>query len=324
MSVSGTTCNAHTACTHIFEECFCENQPLIQKISIVAFHILTLFIPLIIYKIIKLWSSEKSPTLKPSPPPGPDSSDDVRGSAYLSEIEKLFGEDLSQAPLKEIKDLQVEMSAAPNCEDIERLAHSNDFRNFPPVFRLRLNWHGRGLQDVIIIKYTLFLPQEAGQNSDLTALDTYPLGRAGDHVWHDYFLISPDGNSFKISDPRDPDCLPKDFRKESGYSSFPYNLYYKAIFGHFHYSVAELKKLLNDQPIGCFRGRSLVPPYMKEEAPRVTGARVFKDIPVLLGHTCREVFYSHLKIEPDFLIRGDGAAIKSEKKPGQRTNSITF
>lgn len=234
---------------------------------------------------------------------------------YSPALIELFGglENIGLIPLYDISNPD---SAKSNFyADVEKFTHHARFKEMPPVIRLRLNCSGGGLQDVIILKYTLFVPEEAGLFGYSLHPDDAALERQYDHVWHDHLILKYQGPDWNVWDPRHPDCLTTDLRKENGYPEFP--LPYPPLFSlvaDSELNFPKVKKLLRNEPIGLFDGRRSVPSFIKKEndatvPPR--GQRMFRDIPAMLGHLSLQDVYPLFNVEtfPDFVGRTDGTAV---------------
>jgi hypothetical protein len=206
---------------------------------------------------------------------------------------------------------------------IDDFAHSPHFYDRPSIIRLRIAINTGSQEDpvrikeIIVIKYTLFIPKECGQEVLLPE----------DTIWHDYLFLEK-GIGWKICDPRYP-SESELYSRENKYPMFPYTndsgYPYPALFSDLVFSQQILKKLLKNNPIGLFRSFSNVYLESRRTSPRFilkkdtpttdshSSRRTFRDLPVMLGHRCVEEMTSLLKIEwrPNHYINETGKIMHS-------------
>lgn len=212
---------------------------------------------------------------------------------YTPELVKLFGglENFLRIPLYQYKD--------PNRTDayevIEELANNPDiferarYDVYPFVFRLRLKWYNEGVQEVILFKYSLFMPRELDNSFSQK-----------DDVWWDYFFLRWNANwkSWVVVDARDSRALPPGLRKNMGGSEFKDDFDacdYPSIFPFEldKVNVDEFKTFLDHKPLGLFRNTSAKwddLPQCIFKKHKIPMGRVFGDFPIMLGLLSIEEF----------------------------------
>lgn len=227
-------------------------------------------------------------------------------------------------------------------ESLEKFTHDEKFAKLPSIFRLRLNWQDTGLKEFIIIKYTLFVPQEETGQADT--------------VWHDYLWLSHTSNKegyfpdkkdhWTGHDPRDPDHLTNNLRQKLGYPRFS-DLNPNPNFLRMNYrsicslgsliddtiTKNQLKRLIQGKLVGFFdQGKySRRPNYLQDRTVEGNPTpRMFKDIPMTLGHVSVDEISKHFKTVPwsvpDFIANESGQMMLNpvKKKAGDLSQIIVF
>lgn len=222
-------------------------------------------------------------------------------------------------------------------QELEQFTHHDTFSRCPSLFRLRLNWNGTGITEFIIIKYTLFIPKEEKM-----------WGKEVDEIWHDYLFLryrSYKDYSFHdkqghwaAQDPRSHTALPTDLRAKANYLGFPGHVLWSypaictpdSLADSDSIARKQIKKLVNGQLAGFFDDKkySRRPNYLQDRT--VQGhphKRMFKDIPISLGHVSVEDISKHFKTKviPDYIEGPNGTRIKNlQKKEGDLSQMMVF
>ncbi|MFA6915363.1 MAG: F-box protein [Parachlamydiales bacterium] len=183
-------------------------------------------------------------------------------------------------------------------QDVDALAHREDFEAYPPVFRLRFKRDNNLTKEVFVIKYSLFVPKEYDES-------------AHDKVWHDCLVLSPPDrtiNKWKVNDLRHPDHLPKidsqSSRSAYNYQEFPrsptephQSQLYRQTFTSYtldeeSITKVRLRNLIENKTVGFYDQRKIrknntfVPSFIYESSQRSSKnkGRLFLSLPVKLGH----------------------------------------
>jgi hypothetical protein len=231
---------------------------------------------------------------------------------YSEKLASCFGglQHLLALPLKGLK-LQAHSSV---CKTIEDYRHSDAFKNEPSIFRLRIKNENGLSSEVMIIKYTLFVPKEAKLQEN-------------DFVWHDYMSIQRNNSKHqlvnRIVDARLSCELDISSQRASlGRPSFPDQFHYTSVIESDLLTETKLKNLILGHPIKYIPQRGFSPPdYLNTNpnAQEFKGKRLFEHVPVVLGHVNLgeiQTLFNHRK-PADFITNAQGAIIKGpERRPG--------
>ena len=179
---------------------------------------------------------------------------------------------------------------------IKAVAHfkyGNAFSQLPPFFRIKMS-----LEEMIMIKYTLYLPKET-------------CAKATDSVWHETLLIIPMGKEggLNIIDTRCtrwhdkiraiPELIEQYGNRSISNDAYTHDIHQLIDSNKINFDgplvesceLRRLQNLVNKQPLDFFRDSKERPNYIEGTLGfTFKGARKFRDLPVLLGHVGIEAF----------------------------------